>query len=225
MRLIDISMPIRRSMVQWPGDPRVRIRHPLHLAKGDPVTLTALALCAHSGTHVDAPSHFIMGGTDLDSIPLDVLVGRAVVVDARGHGCLDAAVMDAIGIPQGVPRVLFRTDNSERGLLRDVVLHEDYAAVSAEGARWLVSRGVRLVGIDYLSIGPFPGGAETHTILLGAGAVVVEGLSLEHVTPGSYDLVCLPLRLVGTEGAPARAILIDGGSEEPARRTGCLDRE
>jgi len=214
MRLIDISMPLHPGMVQWPDDPPVRIRHPLHLAKGDPVTLTSLAMCAHAGTHVDAPSHFICGGRALASLPLDVLVGPAVVVDARGYRLLDPAALERMAITGSAPRVLLRTDNSERGLARDTAFHGDYASLSADGASWLVTRGVRLVGIDYLSVGPIRGGVETHKVLLGSGVIVVEGLCLEHVVPGAYYLVCLPLLIEDVEGAPARAVLIDHAWDE-----------
>ncbi|MCU0613007.1 MAG: cyclase family protein [Candidatus Eisenbacteria bacterium] len=197
-------------MPQWPGDPPVRLRRALQLGKGDGVNLTALEMCAHAGTHIDAPLHFIASGADASDVRLDVLVGRAFVVDMAGCPLVDAARLERAGIPHEASRILLRTNNSIRGLLEATTFHDDFVGVSPDGAGWLIGRGIRLVGIDYLSIGPHEGGEETHRMLLQAGIVVVEGLVLAHVAPGAYQVVCLPLRLPGADGAPARVILVSG---------------
>jgi arylformamidase len=217
MPIYDISLPISESLVVWPGDPPIRITQPYHLNRGDSATVTRLDMGAHTGTHVDAPAHFIPGGSGVDGIDLHVLVGPALVVHAPEADALSADVLAALQIPPGTERVLFRTRNSdrwargERESARDLApeFAEDFVAIPDGGARWLVARGVRLVGIDYLSVGPFDATAPTHRTLLRAGVVPVEGLNLSGIAPGVYQLVCLPLRIVGADGAPARAILID----------------
>ncbi|MBI4903335.1 MAG: cyclase family protein [Acidobacteria bacterium] len=181
-------------MVQWPGDPLLEMRLLGSLANGDEANVTALSLCAHTGTHIDAPLHYFADGADVASIPLDVLIGRAHVVD--------------ISAPwPAAERMLLRTSNSSARWW-EKPFQPEFVSINPGQARRLVEGGVRLVGIDYLSIGNnTPEGAETHRILLSAGIVIVEGLDLTAVTPGAYELVCLPLKLVGADGAPARAAL------------------
>jgi arylformamidase len=210
MPIYDVSLPISESLVVWPSDPPIRITQPYHLDRGDSATVTRLDMGAHTGTHVDAPAHFIPGGSGVDGIDLHVLVGPALVVHAPEADALSADVLAALQIPPGTERVLFRTRNSERwarNFAREFA--EDFVAIPDDGARWLVAHGARLVGIDYLSVGPFGATAPTHRTLLRAGVVPVEGLNLSGIAPGVYQLVCLPLRIVGADGAPARAILID----------------
>jgi arylformamidase len=155
--------------------------------------------------------HFIRGGLPIDKLELDVLVGRAQVVHVPDADLLTAAVLDRLGIPPGTERVLFRTRNSELWACGETRFDREFVAISQDGARWLVERGVRLVGIDYLSVGSWAQPVATHQVLLGANVIAVEGLDLSGITPGEYLLVCLPLRLAGGDGAPARAILIEGG--------------
>lgn len=209
-RIYDISLPISESLVVWPGDPPVRITQSSHLDRGDVATVSRLDMGAHAGTHVDAPVHFIHGGAGAEALDLHVLVGPALVVHALEADALSAAVLEGLSIPPGTERVLFRTRSSDRWAQGDQQFDEDYVAIAEDGAMWLVERGVRLVGVDYLSVAPFPEQVATHRILLGAGVIAVEGLDLSEISPGTYQLVCLPLKLVGGDGAPARAILIDG---------------
>jgi arylformamidase len=213
MAIHDISLPISESLIVWPGDAPIRITHASHLDRGDVATVTRLDMGAHTGTHVDAPAHFIPGGCGVDSLDLHVLTGPALVVHAPKANALSAGVLAGLPIPPGTRRVLFRTRNSDRwargGRELAPEFRTDFVAITEDGARWLVERGVRLVGVDYLSVGPFDGLVATHQILLRAGVVAVEGLNLSEVTPGLYRLVCLPLKIVGGDGAPARAILID----------------
>jgi arylformamidase len=160
----------------------------------------------HSGTHVDAPIHFIDGAAGVETVPLEVLVGPVLVVDARGvAGAFDRAAIESLDIPAGTERLIFRSRNSE--LWNKPTFDTSFAAVTPDGAEALVELGLRLVGNDYLSIAPFGNPTPTHVTLLGAGIAVLEGLDLREVEPGPYDLVCLPLRLPGSDGGPARAIV------------------
>jgi arylformamidase len=209
MPIYDISLPISESLVVWPGDPPVRITQPSHLDRGDMSTVSRLDIGAHIGTHVDAPVHFVQGGAGVDSFNLDLLVGPARVVHALEADALSASVLQALDIPPGTERVLFRTRNSERWARGEEEFWTDYVGITDDGARWLIEQGVQLVGIDYLSVAPFDELVAPHRTLLGAGLIVVEGLDLSGVAAGVYQLVCLPLKVVGGDGAPARAILID----------------
>ena len=209
MSIYDISLPISASLVVWPGDPPIRISQPSHLERGDVATVTRLDLSAHTGTHVDAPAHFLRGGAGVDTLDLEVLVGPAQVVHLPEAEAITAELLASLDIPPGAERLLFRTRNSKRWVRGETAFFEGFVGINEDGARWLVERGVRLVGVDYLSVGPFANPVPTHNILLRAGVVAVEGLNLSGIEPGVYRLVCLPLRLVGGDGAPARAILMD----------------
>ena len=209
MPIHDISLPISESLVVWRGDSPVRITRVSDIAKGDTATVSQLGLNAHIGTHVDAPVHFVPGGAGVDALDLNVLVGPALVVEALEADALSVAVLETLSIPPGTERVLFHTRNSARWARGEREFSRDFCAITEDGARWLVERGVRLVGVDYLSVAPFDDVVPTHYTLLSAGVIPVEGLNLSSIAPGIYQFVCLPLRLVGVDGAPARAILID----------------
>jgi arylformamidase len=185
VEVIDITVPVRPGMPVYPGDPAVRMELAAAIARGDAYNVTRLDLGVHTGTHVDAPAHVIDGAPGVDALPLDALVGPAEVVDFPGH------------IPAAA-RVLLRTAGSGMTL----------APADAEA---LVARGVLLVGID----GPTIGEEHAHATLLGAGVVVLEGLDLRAVEPGEWELLCLPLKLTGADGAPARVLL-----RRPARVPG-----
>jgi arylformamidase len=208
---IDISAPIYSGMVHWPGDPAVLIERVHELARGDAANVSKLELGAHTGTHMDAPRHFLADGAGLDEMPLDATIGPARVIGIEHPQAVLPAELEGHNLQPG-ERVLFRTRNSERCWNNDQFV-EDYVYISAAAARFLVQRQVRTVGIDYLSVGGYVhDGVETHQILLGAGIWLIEGLKLSAVKPGAYELICLPLRVVGADGAPARAILraVDG---------------
>ncbi|MBN1642783.1 MAG: cyclase family protein [Anaerolineae bacterium] len=207
--IYDISLPISDGLAVWPRDPAVRITQPRHFDMGDHAVVSHLDLGAHTGTHVDAPRHFIPGAPTLNQIPLDRFVGPALVVHVPDADLLTCDVLASLSIPRGTERVLFRTRNSDYWAESTATFHEDFCAFDEGGARWLIAHGVRLVGIDYLSVAPFSNTGPTHRALLGAGVIPLEGLNLSGIEPGFYQLVCLPLRLDGLEGAPARAILID----------------
>jgi arylformamidase len=211
MRIIDISLPIGGDLLVWPGNPPVEIVPHERIADGQSANVSELRLGTHTGTHVDPPVHFVEGGAGIDTVPLSNMVGPCVVVDARGlPGALGPRELEALEIPSDAVRVLLLTDSSE--LWRDPhpAFPDTYTSVSADGARWLVDRGVRLVGTDFLSIeAKGTPGHPTHVTLLSAGVSIVEGLDLGDVTPGPYLLAVLPLRIVDGDGGPARAALIE----------------
>ena len=203
---MDISVPIYSGMVHWPGDPAVRIDRVQDLARGDVANVSRLEMGAHTGTHMDAPRHFLADGVGLDEMPLDATIGTARVIRIEHPQVLLPAELAGHDLQAG-ERVLFRTRNSERCWSNDQFV-EDFVYISAAAAEFLVQRRVRTVGIDYLSVGGYAhDGVATHQILLGAGIWLIEGLNLAAVKPGAYDLVCLPLRVRGADGAPARAAL------------------
>ncbi|RIL05990.1 cyclase [bacterium] len=210
-RIHDVTLAIDPDLGVWPGDPPTAIERVCDVAAGDGYTLTRLAMSAHLGTHVDAPAHFVAGGGTVDGLDLDTLIGAAVVVDLRHAGAVDAAALDAADVPPGTRRLLVRTRNSDRWARGERAFDPGFVGVTSGGAAWLVARGIRLVGIDGPSIAPFDDVDGPHLALLGAGVVVVEGLDLHAVAAGTYTLACLPLKLAGAEGAPARVVLIDGG--------------
>lgn len=198
MEIFDISVPIRPGMITYPGDPPVYMERAASIEEGDVANLTRLDFGVHTGTHVDAPLHFIDEGAGADALPLEVFVGPCEVVDATGA----SGEIGPESVPGGVERVLFKTRNSE--LWQREGFDEDFVRIGPAAAQRLVEQGVRLVGVDYLSVG----GPETHHTLLSAGVAAVEGLNLQAIEPGPYRLVCLPLRIVDSDGAPTRAVLI-----------------
>jgi arylformamidase len=197
--IIDISVPVRPGMVTYPGDPTVTLERVVSIAGGGVVNLSRLDFGVHSGTHVDAPVHFIDGAPAAESLPLEVLIGPARVLDLTAAERLDASAFDGVELQE---RVLLKTRNSE--LWARETFADDFLALTEDGARRLIDGGVRLVGIDYLSIGD----EAAHQALLGAGVVAIEGLDLRRVDPGDYELICAPLKLVGSDGAPARVVLV-----------------
>lgn len=202
MRIYDVSVPVRPGMVVYEGDPPTLLERVASLSDGDVVNLSRVSFSAHAGTHVDAPLHFLEGAPAVEALPLEVLVGHAHVIDATGvTGAIDAAALEALELPGDVERLVFKTTNSDLWNRGEFV--DDFVQIAPDAAEALAAR-VRLVGVDYLSVGP----PETHRALLSAGVVVVEGLDLREIAPGPYHLVSLPLKLVGSDGAPARTVLI-----------------
>lgn len=206
MDYIDVTVPIRPGMPVYEGDPSVRLERLVSIAAGGVCNLSRLDFGVHSGTHVDAPLHFIDGAPGVEATPLEALIGDAFVVDATlVSGDIDAKALARLEVPNGCERVVFKTTNS--GLWDRDVFSREFVGLTGDAARELVRRGVRLVGIDYLSIAPFADPAPTHLALLKAGVVILEGLDLRRVQPGRYRLTCLPLLIEGADGAPARALL------------------
>ena len=192
----------------YEGDAPMTFTFLKDMRRGDPLTLSAYAMGAHSGTHIDAPMHFVAGGASIDRVPLDPLIGPARVIDiADGVQAIDAAELERHRW-RGTPRVLFRTRSSLRRWMSSSTFHRDFAFLSADAAQLLADAGVLLVGIDYISAEQFGAPApRAHQILLGKGIPIVEGLLLEQVPAGEYDLIVLPIKVAGHEGAPARAVV------------------
>lgn len=203
---LDISVPIRTGMVVYDTDPEVRLERVAEMSNGGVANVSSLACGVHTGTHIDAPVHFIEGAPGIEGVDLTALIGPVLVVDATASDRdLDAAALERLGLPARLDRVIFKTSNSRLwGLDR---FSSDFIGLTEDAARWLLARGVRLAGIDYFSIAPPSDPGPTHIALLEAGVVILEGLDLSGVAPGHYDLVCLPLLIPGSDGAPARALL------------------
>jgi arylformamidase len=210
-RIHDISLGIVNDMLVWPGDPAVEVVPRIQISKGDAANVSELRLGTHTGTHVDPPVHFIDGAAGIDEVSLDVLFGPATVADLRGRpGPLGRQDLERLNLSPTVTRLLLKTDNSDQWTKpRPIEFKNDYTCLSVEAAEWLIERGIELIGVDYLSVerkgSP---GHPVHGKLLGNGVVIVEGLDLSGVEPGDYTLVCLPLKILGGDGGPARALLL-----------------
>ena len=204
MQIYDVTRPISPAMVVWPGHPPVVLERVASIEQGHRSNVSRLAGTVHIGTHVDAPVHFVAGGTDVTTLPLHVLIGPARVVELPDADVISAESLAHLDL-KGVQRLLFKTRN---GQLRQDEFDAGFVALTLDAAQWVREQGVQLVGVDYLSVAPFSDSVYTHAILLKGGVVIVEGLDLSRVTQGRYTLHCLPLKLSGSEGAPARAILI-----------------
>jgi arylformamidase len=193
-------------MPQWPGDSPFDIARDSDMSKGDHENVSRISLGVHTGTHMDAPLHFLADGMPMDTLPIDAVVGPARVIEIEDTESIKPAELYPHDIESG-ERILFKTVNSSRAWKTDE-FYEDFVYISKEAAAFLVERKISTVGVDYLSVGGFrKDGPETHHALLGAGIWIIEGLNLSEVSGGHYDLICLPLRLSGAEGSPARAIL------------------
>jgi arylformamidase len=209
MTIYDISLSISPNLPTWPGDPGLKLDQYASMDKGEHYNATQISSSVHLGTHVDAPRHFLNDGSAVEELPLEVLTGPCYVAQLPdGIEAITAEVLDRTEITSEMKRVLFGTSNSHYWAKGESRFQTDFVAITEDGAEWLVERGVQLVGIDYLSVAPYEESIPTHTVLLKAGVVIVEGLNLSDVMRGFYDLYCLPLKIVGSDGAQARAILI-----------------
>jgi arylformamidase len=211
VEIIDITATVSPKSVMWPGNGVPSQEFVSHTDRGDPSTVSRWDLSAHTGTHADARMHFIPGGWTIEALELSRCVGPCRVVDlSHVEGHVSRADLEAAEVA-GTARLLFRTRNSELGLMAQPEFSEEYAAISLQAAEYLVEIGAETVGVDYLSVEPFEDKEfNTHHTLLGADVVILEGLVLADVEPGEYFLACLPLKLAGSDGSPARAILIRG---------------
>ena len=199
-------------MTTWGDEPGLTITPLRRIARGDNANVSLVSLGDHTGTHVDPPIHFIEGGAAADALPLDALLGPCTVVHYDGTGDVSGEWLERAKLPANTTRLLIRTTNSELWNDPSHRYTRDFVAVNAGAARWCVAHGVRLVGVDYLTIepqGPEKAGYPTHKTLLGAGVVIIEGLDLRAIGPGTYELVCAPLKIGGGDGAPARVFLIE----------------
>jgi arylformamidase len=206
-RIIDITPPMTVDMPVWPGERIPKIFRLRTMEEGDPSTVSAIDCNVHTGTHIDAPAHNVLGGATVEQIPLDTLVGPAYVAHVPGADVLRRENLEECGMPKGTKRLLVRTRNSELWRRGEKEFVDDFVALSNDAAKWVVEQGILLFGIDYLSVHHQKEGEDVHTILLKAGLVLLETINLAQVEAGRYELVCLPLNLPGCEGAPARAIL------------------
>lgn len=209
MQIFDVSIPIHPNMVVWPGDPPITYQRVRKIEEGANSNLSEIKMGVHTGTHMDAPVHFIPGRPGIDSLDLSLLMGPAQVV-ALPDECnlIDEKDVKSAGIQPGMERVIFKTKNSRFWQTDPDHFHTDFTAFSVAAARAIVAMGIRLLALDYTSIAPYKQSRPTHEVLLGANIVVVEGLDLSRVDPGFYQLICLPLRLVGSDGSPVRAVLV-----------------
>ncbi len=208
MKVYDVSVGVSPAMPVWPNNPGVELERMNKIEAGASSNVSRLALGVHSGTHVDAPVHFIQGAAGVDTLNLEILMGRASVIHLPKVARVTAPDLAAAKISPRTKRLLIKTRNSDFWAKGAKEFHTDYVGVGPDAAEWLVRRGIQLVGVDYLSVAPWKESRPTHEILLKAGVVVVEGLNLSAVWPGTYQFICLPLKLMGCDGAPARAVLI-----------------
>lgn len=210
MQTYDITLTISNDLPIWPGDPPIRFERVQKLEEGAVANVTHVNLGAHVGTHIDAPYHFLGGqAATVEKIPLKILVGRVFVVQVQDEvDLITAALLEKMDIPPRTRRIILKTRNTRYWMQGEKAFQTNYVALSADAAQFLVNKGIKLVGIDYLSIAPYTDPIAPHTILLKAGVVIVEGLDLSQVSPGRYSLYCLPLKLLGSDGAPARVILV-----------------
>lgn len=205
MRLIDVTVPIDASVPVYPGNTPFTLEAIKRIARGDSSNVSTLHMSAHSGTHVDAPRHFFNDGPGSEGLPLEMLMGRTRVIEVSSRKGITPEDFTGIDLSEDI-RLLIKTQNSR--LWGSPEFHADYVGVTGAAATFLVEHGVKVLGVDYLSVEVFKTpGAPAHHTLLGGGTIVIEGLNLRDVEPGTYDMVCLPLRIVGADGAPARVVL------------------
>jgi arylformamidase len=205
MKLIDVSVPLDANVPTYPGNTPYSLEPIKRIARGDSSNVSTIHLSAHSGTHVDAPRHFFDSGTGAEALPLEMLIGRARVIEVSTRKGIGAEDLAAAHLAEDA-RVLIKTSNSR--LWGSPEFHPDFIGVTESGAQYLVDHGMKVVGVDYLSVEEFKKpGAPAHHVLLGGGVIVIEGLNLRDVDPGVYEMFCLPLALVGSDGAPARVVL------------------
>jgi len=204
-KIYDVTVPLSASVPTYPGDPRFEIEFTHRLAAGSPYNLARFSLGAHAGTHVDAPFHFLADGATVEDLPLEILMGKARVVEIPARDRIRREDLEALDLRDDL-RILLKTRMS--GQLRVPEFQEDFVHLTGDAASYLAQAGLKLVGIDYLSVDRYGTTAyEAHHALLGEGIVIVEGLDLSEVEPGEYEMVCLPLRIVGADGSPARVVL------------------
>jgi arylformamidase len=203
---IDISVPLHNGMAHWPNDRPFERAETEMIANGDPCNLSEISTSAHIGTHMDAPRHYLADGAGIETFPISAGVGRARVIAIHDPELIRVSELQPYRLMKG-ERVLFKTRNSEE-CWKTSKFHEKFVHIPHESAAYLADCGLQTVGVDYLSVGGYDSdGAETHRTLLTAGIWIIEGLNLKDVEPGDYDLICLPLNIVGSDGAPARAVL------------------
>ncbi len=210
MKIHDITLTISPSIPVWPGDTNVWLERVEKIENGDMDNLSQIKMGVHTGTHIDAPFHFVQDGIKIDELSLDTLIGPCQVIEVADEvDLITADVISKANISSNFPRILFKTRNSKHWLGENHGFDRNFVGISEDGATSLVKLGMKLVGMDYLSVAPFNSSKPVHDILLEADLILLEGADLSNITPGIYTLICLPIKLGETEGAPARAILIE----------------
>jgi len=203
---IDVSVPLDNGMVCWPGDPALEIAKIHDMKSGDGDNLTHISMCAHTGTHMDSPLHFIKSGKSIDKMPIKAAIGKARVIEISDKECITVEEIRPQRIRKG-DRILFKTNNSRKKWNKKPFMKK-FVHLSTEAAQFLAERKVQTIGIDYLSIGGYEGNVtDIHNIILKAGIWVIEGLNLSNIKPGGYKLICLPIKISGADGAPCRALI------------------
>ena len=205
MKLIDVTVPLDATLPTYPGNTPFGLEPIKRLARGDSSNVSSLHMSVHAGTHVDAPRHFFDSGAGTEALPLEMLIGRTRVIEVTTRKGIGPDELAAVDLSEDV-RLLIKTSNSR--LWGTPEFHADYVGLTEPGARHLIGHGIKVVGVDYLSVEEYKKpGAPAHHVLLGGGTIVIEGLNLRDVAPGIYEMFCLPLRIVGADGAPARVVL------------------
>ncbi len=205
MKLIDVSVPLDANLPTYPGNAPFSLETIKWIARGESSNVSTIHMSAHAGTHVDAPRHFFEGAPGADALPLEMLIGRARVIEVTSRKGIGPHDLSDVDLSEDV-RVLIKTHNSR--FWGSPEFHKEYLGVTEAGAKHLIEHGIKVIGVDYLSIEEFKkAGAPAHHVLLGGGTIVIEGLNLRDVEPGVYEMFCLPLRIVGADGAPARVVL------------------
>lgn len=218
---IDLTHPVREDMPVWPDSDRPRISQQCEIDETCPVRVSWLSLGAHTGTHLDAPSHFLRDGAMVESLSLDDLIGPGWIADAGDARILDDRTLESLAIPKSAVRLLVKTSNTSRALMSKTEFDTSYVGLDLSGARWLLARGIRLIGLDYLSVQAFEASDDTHRELLAAKTVLIEGVDLSRTTAGWHELVCLPFLAKDLDGAPVRVVarrIESLRSNEPPRR-------
>ena len=205
-RYYDVTMTIKEGMISWPSDGPVKVERVRSMEKGDRLNQSRLDMSAHTGTHIDAPVHFVDGAAGISAIALDNLMGSVLVVDLTGLKQIGRENLLTSNIPDGTKRLILKTDNSD--LIARDIFEENFCYLTEDGAKYLLEKGIKLVGIDYLSIAEYGKGEVVHRALLSSGIVIIEGLDLRGVPAGIYQMTALPLKIAGCDGAPARVVLI-----------------
>jgi arylformamidase len=206
-RVYDVSMPISADTPRWPGSIRYSLKSEKNITSGGLCNETSLTMGVHFGTHIDAPLHFIEDGSSVDMVALDVLVGDACLVDMSGVDRIMKRTLEAADIPIDCKRLLIKTDNSKLLIDGKATFNENYVALDITACEWIVEKGIQLVGIDYLSIESFNADYSVHKYLLSNDVVILEGLKLNEIHSDNYELICLPMKIMGAEAAPARVLL------------------
>jgi len=209
MNIIDISIPLSEKTPVWEGDKGISVPRVAKIEEGSDFNVSRIELGVHAGTHIDAPFHVFENGLTVDKIPLDALIGRVQVVEIPdGISVIDKSCLKKLNFQDGIDRILFKTSNSIYWETDPFSFNKEYVAINSEGAKYLADMDLRLVGVDYFSVSSYDDLKQPHLILLDCGIVLLENIDLGQVVPGIYKIICLPMKIIGTDGAPVRAVLI-----------------